>query len=129
MRIGVVFPQTELGSDPAVLRTYGQRVEELGFTHILAYDHVVGADPTVRVARHKHCVSRRVTITPSFTGGGGVTASYLYVNGREVAKRHSAGSLRLSVSRLQHGVNSFELVSEFADGRAASVVGQLRRCR
>lgn len=46
MRIGVVFPQTELGSDPAVLRTYGQRVEELGFTHILAYDHVVGADPT-----------------------------------------------------------------------------------
>lgn len=47
MRIGVVFPQTELGSDPAVLRTYGQRVDELGFTHILAYDHVVGADPTV----------------------------------------------------------------------------------
>ncbi|OBJ02756.1 LLM class F420-dependent oxidoreductase [Mycobacterium sp. 1465703.0] len=47
MRIGVVFPQTELGSDPAVLRTYGRRVEELGFTHILAYDHVVGADPTV----------------------------------------------------------------------------------
>lgn len=47
MRIGVVFPQTELGSDPAVLRIYGRRVEELGFTHILAYDHVVGADPTV----------------------------------------------------------------------------------
>lgn len=47
MRIGVVFPQTELGSDPAVVRSYGQRVEELGFTHILAYDHVVGADPTV----------------------------------------------------------------------------------
>lgn len=47
MRIGVVFPQTELGSDPAVVRTYGQGVEELGFTHILAYDHVVGADPTV----------------------------------------------------------------------------------
>jgi probable F420-dependent oxidoreductase len=47
MRIGVVFPQTELGSDPAALRAYAQRVEELGFTHILAYDHVVGADPTV----------------------------------------------------------------------------------
>ncbi len=47
MRIGVVFPQTELGGDPAVVRAYGQRVEELGFTHILAYDHVVGADPTV----------------------------------------------------------------------------------
>lgn len=47
MRIGVVLPQTELGGDPAVLRAYGQRVEELGFAHILAYDHVVGADPEV----------------------------------------------------------------------------------
>ena len=47
MRIGVVFPQTELGGDPAVVRAYALRVEELGFTHILAYDHVVGADPQV----------------------------------------------------------------------------------
>src|SRR6516165_8270320 len=47
MRIGVVFPQTELGGDPAVLRAYAQGVEVLGFTHILAYDHVVGADPEV----------------------------------------------------------------------------------
>ena len=47
MRIGVVFPQTELGGDPAVVRAYGRRVEELGFTHILAYDHVVGADTSV----------------------------------------------------------------------------------
>lgn len=47
MRIGVVFPQTELGGDPAVVRAYGEGVEGLGFTHILAYDHVVGADPTV----------------------------------------------------------------------------------
>ena len=47
MRVGVVFPQTELGGDPGAVRAYGQRVEELGFTHILAYDHVVGADPAV----------------------------------------------------------------------------------
>src|ERR1700740_1806061 len=52
MRIGVVFPQTELGGDPAVVRAYGQRVEELGFTHILAYDHVVGADPKVHRGWH-----------------------------------------------------------------------------
>lgn len=45
MRIGVVFPQTELGGDAGAVRAYGQRVEELGFTHILAYDHVLGADP------------------------------------------------------------------------------------
>jgi len=47
MRIGVVFPQTELGGDAAAVRAYGQRVEELGFSHLLAYDHVVGADPEV----------------------------------------------------------------------------------
>jgi probable F420-dependent oxidoreductase len=47
VRIGVVFPQNELGGDPGAVRAYGQRVEELGYTHLLAYDHVVGADPAV----------------------------------------------------------------------------------
>ncbi|GAA4537877.1 LLM class F420-dependent oxidoreductase [Mycobacterium paraffinicum] len=42
-----MFPQTELGGDPAVVRAYGEGVEGLGFTHILAYDHVLGADPNV----------------------------------------------------------------------------------
>jgi probable F420-dependent oxidoreductase len=49
MRIGVVFPQTELGGDVGAVRAYGQRVEELGYDHLLAYDHVVGADPAVHV--------------------------------------------------------------------------------
>jgi probable F420-dependent oxidoreductase len=43
----VVFPQTEIGPDRGAVRAYGERVEELGFTHILAYDHVLGADPAV----------------------------------------------------------------------------------
>jgi probable F420-dependent oxidoreductase len=47
MKIGVVFPQTEIGADVEVVRQYAQRVEELGFTHVLAYDHVLGADPAV----------------------------------------------------------------------------------
>ena len=47
MRIGVVFPQTELGGDVGAVRAYGQGVDSLGFTHVLAYDHVVGADPAV----------------------------------------------------------------------------------
>jgi probable F420-dependent oxidoreductase len=47
VKIGVVFPQTEIGPDRGAVRAYGQRVEELGFTHILAYDHVLGADPAV----------------------------------------------------------------------------------
>jgi probable F420-dependent oxidoreductase len=47
MRIGVVFPQTEIGGDVGAVRAYAVRVEELGFRHVLAYDHVVGADPAV----------------------------------------------------------------------------------
>jgi probable F420-dependent oxidoreductase len=47
VNIGVVFPQTEIGPDRGAVRAYAERVEELGFTHILAYDHVVGADPVV----------------------------------------------------------------------------------
>jgi len=47
VQIGVVFPQTELGGDVGAVRAYGEHVQELGFTHVLAYDHVVGADPDV----------------------------------------------------------------------------------
>jgi probable F420-dependent oxidoreductase len=43
MKIGVVFPQIEIGADPAGMRDYAQAVEEMGYTHILAYDHVLGA--------------------------------------------------------------------------------------
>ena len=47
MRIGVVFPQTEIGADPGGVRAYAAAVTDLGYRHILAYDHVVGADPAV----------------------------------------------------------------------------------
>lgn len=45
MKIGVVFPQIEFGSDPAAIRDYAQTAESLGYTHILAYDHILGANP------------------------------------------------------------------------------------
>jgi probable F420-dependent oxidoreductase len=45
MKIGVIFPQTEFGNDPSAIRDYAQTAEELGFTHVLAYDHVLGANP------------------------------------------------------------------------------------
>ncbi|HEY4688686.1 MAG TPA: LLM class F420-dependent oxidoreductase [Anaerolineae bacterium] len=45
MRIGVTYPQTEYGHDPIAVRDYAQTAEALGFTHIEAYDHVLGANP------------------------------------------------------------------------------------
>ncbi len=44
MRVGVVFPQTEIAADPVVIRDWAQAVEGLGFDHIIAYDHVMGAN-------------------------------------------------------------------------------------
>ena len=44
MRVGVVFPQTEIGPDPVAIRDYVQAAEDLGYSHLIAYDHVLGAD-------------------------------------------------------------------------------------
>ena len=44
MKTGVVFPQTEIGADPVAVRDYVQAVESLGYAHMMAYDHVLGAD-------------------------------------------------------------------------------------
>jgi probable F420-dependent oxidoreductase len=48
MRFGVVFPQTEIGTDPMTIRDFAQTAEDLGYHHILAYDHVIGANPASR---------------------------------------------------------------------------------
>ena len=48
MQLGVVFPQNEIGTDPVGIRDYVQAVEGLGYSHLVVYDHVVGADPTHR---------------------------------------------------------------------------------
>jgi probable F420-dependent oxidoreductase len=47
VQVGVVFPQTEIGGDVAAVREYARGVEQLGYRHVLVYDHVLGADPTV----------------------------------------------------------------------------------
>ena len=45
MEIGVVFPQSEIGSDPSVIKDFAQAAESLGYSHLLVYDHVLGAHP------------------------------------------------------------------------------------
>ena len=43
MKIGAVYPQTELRGDPDAVRRIGLAAESLGYDYLLAYDHVVGA--------------------------------------------------------------------------------------
>jgi probable F420-dependent oxidoreductase len=47
-QFGVVFPQYEIGTDVGVIRAFFVTAEGLGFRHVLAYDHVLGAGRTTR---------------------------------------------------------------------------------
>jgi probable F420-dependent oxidoreductase len=47
VQIGAVFPQTEIGADPGAIAAFVDAVTDLGYRHLLAYDHVLGADPAV----------------------------------------------------------------------------------
>ena len=44
MKLGVVFPQTEIGDDPDRVARFATTAESLGYDHIIAYDHVLGAN-------------------------------------------------------------------------------------
>lgn len=48
MKFGVVFPQTEIGADPDTIVGFATTAEELGFDHLIAYDHVLGASTKSR---------------------------------------------------------------------------------
>ena len=48
MQLGAIFPQTEIGADPAGVRDFAQAAESLGYEHLLVFDHVLGADASKR---------------------------------------------------------------------------------
>ena len=43
VELGALFPQTEIGADPGAIRAFALAAEDLGYTHLLAYEHVIGA--------------------------------------------------------------------------------------
>ena len=43
MRVGVVFPQTEIGAGAVGIAEFARAAEEIGYHHLVAYDHVLGA--------------------------------------------------------------------------------------
>ena len=48
MKLGAVFPQTEIGADPDDVARFATTAEELGYNHLVAYDHVLGANTASR---------------------------------------------------------------------------------
>ena len=48
MQLGVVFPQTEISADPDIVAEFATTAESLGCAHLIAYDHVLGANTATR---------------------------------------------------------------------------------
>jgi len=46
MQLGVVFPQTEIGADPKAVRDFVQAAEDMGYEHLIVFDHVLVAYAT-----------------------------------------------------------------------------------
>jgi probable F420-dependent oxidoreductase len=44
VKLGAIFPTTEIGTDPAVIREWAQTAEGLGYSHVVVYDHVLGGE-------------------------------------------------------------------------------------
>lgn len=48
MKLGVVFPQTEIGTDPEVVARFATTAEAAGYDHLITFDHVLGANTASR---------------------------------------------------------------------------------
>ncbi len=69
MNIGVVFPQVEIGQDPAAIRDYAQAVEAMGYTHILAFDHVLGTGILILPQRQTALVAKQAAAVDVLSRG------------------------------------------------------------
>lgn len=87
----------------------------------------LGADPVISVTERRKCVHSSLSIAPRYSGGR-VVRAYLFVNGQRAWSRSSGGAFRLKAKRFPRGVNAYEVIAVFADGRSASWVGTFTRC-
>ena len=68
MKLGVIFPQTECGTDVKVIGEFVRVVEAEGFDHLFVADHVLGADPryhshpSLATYSHKAVVHEALTL-------------------------------------------------------------------
>jgi probable F420-dependent oxidoreductase len=114
MQIGVVYPQTELEPDPNIVREFAQGAEELGYRHILAYDHVLGVNPKGPYGGQGPYTSEHSFMEPFslFSYMAGITTQMGFVTGililpqRQTAlvAKQAATLDRLCVGRLRLGI-------------------------
>lgn len=117
MKIGAVFPHQDMPCDPAFMRDWAQMLEELGFSHILAYDHVLGAAHEHREPRlwgpytEKHAFHEPMTLFAYFaacTSRIGLTTGILILPQRQTAlvAKQAVQLQLLSQGRFRLGVGT-----------------------
>lgn len=116
MKIGVVFPQTEIGPDVFTVRAYAEAAEGSGFAHLMVYDHVLGAGVANRPDFRGPYTCQHQFHEPFVLFGylAGITSSLEMVTGviilpqRQTAlvAKQAAEVDRLSNGRLRFGVGT-----------------------
>ena len=53
MPLGAAFPPIDTGADPGAVRAYIQAVEELGYDHLVVFDHVMHPNLETRPTRKR----------------------------------------------------------------------------
>ena len=145
MRLGVVFPPTEIGRDPDVIARFARRVEEFGFSYIVIYDHVVGTvredrEPSLSRAIDEESTFHEPMVTLAYlaavTSSLGLMTGVLVLPQRQtvlVAKQAAQLAL-LSKGRLRLGVGvgwnpiEYESLNERFDDRAGRASRSRSRC-
>jgi probable F420-dependent oxidoreductase len=141
MRVGIVFPQSEIGNDPIAIRDWAQAAEGLGYDHILIYDHVLGPGRATRPDLGDNYTSdnpiHEVFVLMGYLAGQtsriGLATGVLILPQRQtvlVAKQAAAVDL-LSGWRLRLGVGigwnavEYEGLNENFENRGARSEGQI----
>ncbi|GIS83277.1 MAG: hypothetical protein CM1200mP15_19090 [Dehalococcoidia bacterium] len=66
MQTGAIFPQTEIGADPVAVRDFAQAAEEMGYEHLLVFDHILGADARRGINGIAHISTRICSMNHSY---------------------------------------------------------------
>ena len=145
--VGVTFPTVEIGTDSGAIREFAQAVEDLGFSHLMAYDRVLAVNPvnrpdwgTISPYTHESPFQEPLVL---FSYLAGLTRTIQLVTGVIVlpqrqtllfAKQaanldnYCGGRLRLGVG-LGHNAVEYEAMGVSFKGRAARMEDQIHFLR
>jgi probable F420-dependent oxidoreductase len=116
MRVGVQFPYHGIMGDAAATRDFAQAAEGLGYSHLLIYEHVIGAQqsdrtPPLAVAAYDEKTEFHESLTllaylSAVTGAIGLASGIVVMPQRETVllAKQSAEVAMLSGDRLRLGV-------------------------